>query len=83
MLNSWAVRRKLFCYNNKNGQCPSISKPLDGNTTNVQVKKSQNMRYAERLRTGLKLRLSTTCVFNYTIICVFYLFGNVNYDILT
>ena len=56
MLNSWAVRRKLFCYNNKSGKCPVISKPLDGNTTNVQVKKSQNMRYAERLRTGLKLR---------------------------
>lgn len=55
MLNSYIARRRLFCYN-KNGKCPTIAKPINQNTNGVEIKKSQAMRYAERLRTGLKLR---------------------------
>lgn len=56
MLNSYIARRRLFCYNSKSGVCPKIAKPINANTNGVEVKKSQAMRYAERLRTGLKLR---------------------------
>lgn len=54
MLQSSFARRRLFCYGSN--KCPPKINASKLNTTNVVKQQSTAKRYAQRLRTGLKLR---------------------------
>lgn len=56
MLQNSIARRRLFCYGSKSNKCPPKINASKLNTTNVIKQQSTSKRYAQRLRTGLKLR---------------------------
>ena len=56
MLQSSFARRRIFCYGSKTNKCPPKVNASKLNTTNVVKQQSSAKKYAQRLRTGLKLR---------------------------